>query len=133
MTEPSTIQPHILIVEDDEHIGPLLSFMLERQGYRVDVCTDGRQARQFVEGGTDAPNLVLLDVMLPFHDGFELLGIIRAQAGWQAVPILMLTAKTGEADVARALSLGASDYIQKPFQPLDLMARLDRFMKRGAA
>ena len=133
MTEPSTSQPHILVVEDDEHIGPLLAFMLERQGYRVDVCTDGRQARQFVEGGTGAPNLVLLDVMLPFHDGFELLGIIRAQAGWQAVPILMLTAKTGEADVARALSLGASDYIQKPFQPLDLMARLDRFMKRGAA
>ncbi len=121
--------PFILVVEDDEHIASLLRFMLERQGYRIELCSDGRAARQFVETSPNLPGLILLDVMLPFYDGFELVAIVRAQKGWSEVPIVMLTAKTMEADIVRALDAGANDYIVKPFQPNELMARLRRFVK----
>ena len=130
MTEPATA-PSILVVEDDEHIGELLKFLLERQGYRVDRCTEGRAARAYIDGGNAPPRLILLDVMLPFCDGFELVGLIRAQPGWDEVPIIMLTAKTTESDIVRALDAGANDYIVKPFQPNELMARLRRYVKEA--
>ena len=79
-----------------------------------------------------APDLVLLDVMLPYVDGFEIVGLIRAQAGWEAVPVLMLTAKNTERDTVRALDAGANDFIIKPFQPQELLARLRRFLKTPA-
>ncbi len=120
--------PSILVVEDDEHIGELLRLLLERQGCRVDLRADGRAARAFIEAGGEPPRLILLDVMLPFCDGFELVGAIRSQPGWEAVPIVMLTAKTSESDIARALAAGANDYIVKPFQPFDLVARLRRYV-----
>lgn len=121
--------PTIVVVEDDEHIADLLKFMLDRQGYVVHAFEDGRAARNFIEGNHACPSLVLLDVMLPFFDGFELVRVIRDQAAWAGVPILMLTAKTMEADIVRALDAGANDYIVKPFQPNELMARVRRFIR----
>ena len=124
-------QPSVLVVEDDVHIAHVLSFMLERQGYRVTHVADGRAAVQHVTA-EPAPDLVLLDVMLPYVDGFEIVGLIRAQAGWEAVPVLMLTAKNTERDTVRALDAGANDFIIKPFQPQELLARLRRFLKTPA-
>jgi DNA-binding response OmpR family regulator len=124
-------QPSVLVVEDDVHIAHVLSFMLERQGYRVIHVADGRAAVQHVVA-EPAPDLVLLDVMLPYVDGFEIVGLIRAQAGWEAVPVLMLTAKNTERDTVRALDAGANDFIIKPFQPQELLARLRRFLKTPA-
>ena len=124
-------QPSVLVVEDDVHIAHVLSFMLERQGYRVIHVADGRAAVQHVMA-QPAPDLVLLDVMLPYVDGFEIVGLIRAQAGWEAVPVLMLTAKNTERDTVRALDAGANDFIIKPFQPQELLARLRRFLKTPA-
>ena len=129
MSADTDILHSILVVEDDEHIGELLVFLLERQGYKVEFRRDGRAARLHVESGAEPPQLILLDVMLPFHDGFELVQIIRAQPGWDKVPIVMLTAKTTEADIVRALDAGANDYIVKPFQPNELMARVRRYGK----
>jgi DNA-binding response OmpR family regulator len=124
-------QPSVLVVEDDVHIAHVLGFMLERQGYRVIHVADGRAAVQHV-ASQPAPDLVLLDVMLPYVDGFEIVGQIRAQAGWEAVPVLMLTAKNTERDTVRALDAGANDFIIKPFQPQELLARLRRFLKTTA-
>jgi len=124
-------QPSVLVVEDDVHIAHVLSFILERQGYRVTHVADGRAAVQHVMA-EPAPDLVLLDVMLPYVDGFEIVGLIRAQAGWEAVPVLMLTAKNTERDTVRALDAGANDFIIKPFQPQELLARLRRFLKTPA-
>ena len=124
-------QPSVLVVEDDVHIAHVLSFMLERQGYRVTHVADGRAAVQHVMA-EPAPDLVLLDVMLPYVVGFEIVGLIRAQAGWEAVPVLMLTAKNTERDTVRALDTGANDFIIKPFQPQELLARLRRFLKTPA-
>jgi DNA-binding response OmpR family regulator len=123
---PSPDAPVALVVEDDPHIGLLLKFMLERNGYRVALCSDGKLARDHIMS-EPAPAVALLDVMLPFLDGFQLVALVRAQPGWEQVPVLMLTAKAQERDIARALEAGANDYIQKPFQPEELLARVRRF------
>jgi DNA-binding response OmpR family regulator len=123
--------PTVLVVEDDVHIAYVLVFMLEHHGYRVIHAADGRAAVQHVQAGRRL-GLVLLDVMLPYVDGFEILALIRAQAGWQHTPVVMLTAKNTERDAARALDAGASDFIIKPFQPQELLARLRRFLEPAA-
>jgi DNA-binding response OmpR family regulator len=76
-----------------------------------------------------APTLVLLDVMLPYLDGFELITKIREHATWKEVPIIMLTAKSQEQNIVRALDQGANDYVVKPFRPGELMSRIRRVMK----
>ena len=120
-------QHTVLVVEDDVHIAHVLSFMLEHQGYLVTHAADGRAAVEHIVAQAP-PDLVLLDVMLPYVDGFEIVGLIRAQAGWETTPVIMLTAKNTERDTVRALDAGADDFIIKPFQPLELLARLRRFL-----
>ena len=124
-------QPHAavaLVVEDDEHIAQLLRFMLERGGYRVELAADGRAGQQFIRT-QPAPDIALLDMMLPFVDGLQLVQQVRVQPGWERVPVVMLTAKAQERDIVRALDAGANDYVVKPFQPEELMARLRRVAK----
>lgn len=118
----------ILIVEDDEDMVTLLQFLLEREGYRAILASDGRQGRYLIDT-LSPPRLVLLDVMLPYHNGFELVTRIRSKEPWREVPIVMLTADSAERDIVRALDAGANDYVVKPFNPKELMARLRRFLK----
>jgi DNA-binding response OmpR family regulator len=120
--------PAVLVVEDDEHINYLLDFILAREGFTIHAAKDGKQAMELVDTITP-PQLALLDVMLPYADGFQILAHIRAKPEWKDVPILMLTSKSQEKDIVRALEGGAADYVLKPFQPLELMARLRRFIK----
>jgi DNA-binding response OmpR family regulator len=116
-----------VVVEDDEDIGRLLKFIVEREGFSVTLLPDGRAAGERV-AGSSAPALVILDVMLPYSSGFELLAAIRKSPAWSKVPVLMLTAKSREADVVRALDGGANDYMTKPFQPAELKARIRRLV-----
>lgn len=118
----------ILIVEDDDHIAYLLEFMLQREGYTTVRAADGRAAEQLFETAV-SPLLVLLDVMLPYQDGFQLVRLIRAKPEWKNVPVIMLTAKSHERDIVRALEAGANDYVIKPFQHNELLARVRRFLK----
>ncbi|AEG93430.1 response regulator transcription factor [Ramlibacter tataouinensis] len=131
MTENQSPSPSALVVEDDEHIAHLLQFMLERQGYQVHLARDGRHGKELIET-LPPPAFALLDVMMPFYDGFQLVTLLRAQPGWQAVPVIMLTAKTQERDIVRALEAGANDYVLKPFQPNELLARVKRFVRNPA-
>lgn len=128
MVTDTQVAQSILIVEDDEDMVTLLQFFLEREGYQVILAKDGRQAREFIET-LSPPKLALLDVMLPYHSGFDLVMQIKKKDSWKDVPILMLTAGTAERDIVRALDAGANDYIIKPFNPKELMARLRRFLK----
>ena len=121
--------PLVVIVEDDDHIAQVLRFMLERQGYRVIHLADGRAASEHVATSQDTPDLILLDVMLPYLDGFEIVALVRARLDWVAVPILMLTAKNTERDTVRALDAGANDFVSKPFQPNELLARVRRLIR----
>jgi len=115
-----------LVVEDDQIVVMLLEHMLSRRGFRVQIARDGRQASDFVETSLTPPALVLLDVMLPYLDGFELIRKIRQRGAWNDVPIIMLTSKSQEQNIVRALDSGANDYVVKPFRPDELLARIRR-------
>ena len=121
--------PIALLVEDEEDIAFLLRFLLERNGFRVDHAADGKQALARLDA--DPPTIALMDIMLPYHDGIEVLERLRALPHWRTVPVLMLTAKAREADIIRALELGADDYVTKPFQPEEVLARIRRLVRRS--
>lgn len=122
----------ILLIEDDEHIAQVLKFVLERHEYAVTIATDGRIAKALIESTATPPDLILLDVMLPYVDGFELIRIVRDQENWASTPIVMLSAKATEQDIVRALDSGANDYMLKPFQMEELLARVRRFIREPA-
>jgi DNA-binding response OmpR family regulator len=109
----SSPQQRLLIVEDDVHMAYLLGYLAEKERFCVETIADGRKARERIDAG-DAVDLVLLDVMLPYTDGFELLERLRSSAEWTSVPVIMLPARTREHDAVRALGLGADDYLTSP-------------------
>lgn len=129
VTEPSRSST-ILVAEDDPEIAFVVKFMLERERYLVTLARDGREAEERL--AREPPALVVLDIMLPFVDGLELLRKIRGQPAWSGVPVIMLTARSQEADIVRALDAGASDYVIKPFQPEELIARVRRLLRDGS-
>lgn len=129
MTQPAA---RVLMVEDEEDIAFIIEFMLKRNGFQVDHAADGRAALERIEGDGPPPDLVLMDLMLPYHDGLELVERLRQREQWSTVPVLMLTAKARESDVVRALELGADDYVTKPFQPEEVLARIRRLLRRAA-
>jgi DNA-binding response OmpR family regulator len=121
-------KPTIMVVEDDQIISGLLHHLLARRGFEVHHAADGREASAMLESIT-APKLVLLDVMLPYLDGFALIKLIRNKPEWSDVPIIMLTSKSQERNIVRALEAGANDYVVKPFRPEELVARVRRFVR----
>ena len=122
-------QPLALVVEDDDQISFLLRFILEREGFKVHVARDGKEAGQMIESLTP-PAVVTLDVQLPYANGFQLLKQIRAKPSWNSSLVLMLTSKSQEKDIVEALDAGANDYVIKPFQPDELRARVRRLLKK---
>lgn len=131
MSDTAAPAPRILLVEDSEEIASLLQFLLQRAGFSVSLARDGREASDFIARETPV-SLAVLDILLPYVNGFQLVEKIRGSTTWKDVPIVMLTAKSHEKDVVRALELGANDYIQKPFQPNEVIARLRRFLRSPA-
>ena len=119
---------HILLVEDEESISRPLSFLLEREGYRVTVVDDGAAAVTAFQTGQ--PDLILLDLMLPGLPGTEVCRTIRQTS---QVPIIMLTAKDSEIDIVVGLELGADDYITKPYSTRELLARVRAALRRSGA
>ncbi|HQY57176.1 MAG: response regulator transcription factor [Nitrospira sp.] len=124
-------KPMVLMVEDEEDTASLLKFLLERASYRVVHAKDGRSAQELVDT-MEQPDIILLDVMLPFLSGLQVLTYIRSKAAWEKVPIVMLTADGSEHDIKRALESGANDYMLKPFNPRELTSRLKRFLGPSA-
>ena len=113
---------HVLVVEDDEAIRFILERLLARDGYRTSSVGDGEEALAAIEGLM--PDLVLLDVGLPSLDGFEITRRLRADARTVALPIVLLTARTGIESVVEGLDAGADDFVSKPFHAAELLARL---------
>lgn len=122
--------PLILIADDEPLLVELLEFRLQARGYRTVTAADGREA--LAKLAQTPPDAVVLDAMMPVHDGFEVLRRMRADPATAAIPVIMLTARRGEADVVGALELGASDYLVKPFMPEELMLRLARAVGQRA-
>ncbi len=115
----------ILIVDDDKHIAELISLYMMKDGYETEVVYDGREAVRMAE--SFQPDLILLDLMLPGLDGYQVCTEIRKNS---RVPIIMLTAKGETFDKVLGLELGADDYIVKPFDPKELVARVKAVLRR---
>jgi DNA-binding response OmpR family regulator len=109
----------VLIIEDEESIALSLEFLLRKEGYEVSCASDGVAALRMLEQCT--PDMVLLDVMLPLVDGFDLCRMMRTNPALEKTRIMLLTARGRESEVARGLSLGADAYLTKPFSTRELM------------
>ena len=121
----SELQPHLLVVDDDERIRGLLQKFLMRNGYLVTVARDGAQARRLL-GGLEF-DMIVLDVMMPGEDGITLTRDLRARL---AVPILLLTARGETANRIEGFEAGADDYLVKPFEPKELLLRINAILRR---
>lgn len=131
-TQPIDTAPlrRALVVEDNEHAAYLLKFMLERSGFEATVAPNGRDAKAALEN-LEPVDVVLLDLMLPYVSGYQLLTEIRGNRDWMHVPVVVVSAKVLEDDVIRALDMGANDYVTKPFRPHELLARVRRVIADG--
>ena len=119
---------HVLVVEDEAALAELLKYNLEKEGYQVRLAMDGEEA--MVAADERAPDLVLLDWMLPKASGVEVCRRLRSRQETRNTPIVMLTARGEESDRVRGLDIGADDYITKPFSMTELLARLRAVMRR---
>ncbi|MBS7545796.1 response regulator [Ancylobacter oerskovii] len=127
MATPADDAVHLLIVDDDRRIRDLLSRFLSEQGYRVTTAESADDARGRLAGLTF--DLLILDVMMPGMNGLELARLVRTESG---VPILMLTARSETEDRIKGLEIGADDYLAKPFEPRELLLRINNILKRAA-
>jgi DNA-binding response OmpR family regulator len=119
----------VLIVDDEPNIIQLEKMYLERDGYKVIAASDGRMALEIIK--SQEPDLVVLDVMLPIIDGFEVCRRLRSSG--HPIPIIMVTARDDDIDKILGLELGADDYLTKPFNPRELVARVRAVLRRGVA
>jgi two-component system alkaline phosphatase synthesis response regulator PhoP len=118
----------ILVVEDDPNIRELLQYNLKKEGYEVKTAEDGQIGLEIIE--TKWPDLVILDLMLPYRDGLEICRIIRSKKELAHIPIIILTAKGEELDRVLGLEMGADDYVTKPFSTREIIARVKALLRR---
>jgi two-component system alkaline phosphatase synthesis response regulator PhoP len=118
----------VLVVDDEQDLLELVSYNLNKEGYRVVCVSSGEEA--LASARRDLPDLILLDLLLPTVDGLEVCRRLKVDPRTQHIPVLMLTAKSEEADVVTGLELGAEDYVTKPFSPRVLVARVKAVLRR---
>ncbi len=122
---------HLLVVDDDDRIRSLLKEYLARRGFRVSTAADAAAARRMI--GMFDFDLMVFDVMMPGEDGFALTEWLRKSGPAKAAPVLMLTARDGASDRIEGLKRGADDYLPKPFEPEELLLRIEAILRRAAA
>lgn len=122
--------PKLLVIEDEADIRELISFNLEMSGFEVAKARDGEEGLEMVWAGDY--DLILLDLMLPGMDGFQVCGQLKKDKGTSAIPVLMLTARSEDDDIVTGLEMGADDYITKPFSPKVLIARVNAALRRSS-
>ncbi|MBP2313725.1 response regulator transcription factor [Azospirillum soli] len=120
------MKPTILVADDEPSIVLSLQVLLQKAGFDVRIARDGEEALQSVEASP--PDLVLLDAMMPKRDGFDVCQSLRANPAFQALPIIMLTAKSRDVERQKGMALGATDYITKPFSTRDLVMIVRKYL-----
>ncbi len=128
MNPPPPVTDRVLVVDDEPEIVALVAYHLAKAGYRVATAASGQDAIDIAR--RERPALVVLDLMLPGMSGFEVLEVLRADENTRDVAVLMLTARREEVDRIRGLSLGADDYLTKPFSPQELVLRVAAILRR---
>ena len=119
----------ILIVDDEPSIIVALQFLMEQNGYETVIAFSGVEAMELI--GQHRPDLILLDIMLPVIDGFEVLQRVRENLAWRDIRIVLLTALGNEANIAKGLALGADAYITKPFSNIDVVTKVKELLEGG--
>jgi DNA-binding response OmpR family regulator len=119
--------PRLLIVEDEAHIVTLLTTKFSNAGYAIELARDGQQGLDLATA--NPPDIILLDVMLPKLDGYEVCRAIKAHYGASAPLVVMLSARSQAADRQRGLAAGCDDYVTKPFRPADLLERINLLLR----
>lgn len=119
----------VLVCDDERHIVRLIQVNLEREGYKVVTAYDGKEGLEKVR--TEKPDLMVLDVMMPYMDGFEVLKALRRDADTTDLPVIMLTAKAQDRDVFEGYTYGADMYLTKPFNPRELISFVKRISSGG--
>jgi two-component system phosphate regulon response regulator PhoB len=127
----SSTRERILVVDDEEDLLELVNYNLSKEGYRVSCVVTGEDA--LAEARKSLPDLIVLDLLLPHVDGLEVCRLLKSDPNTKQIPVIMLTAKSEEADVVSGLELGADDYLTKPFSPRVLLARIKAILRRKAA
>ncbi len=118
----------VLVADDEPHLLRLVKFRLEREGYRVVTAADGDAALQVARA--ESPDLCVLDVMMPKRSGFDVLRELRADERFNSTKVIMLTARAQDRDVDAGFSLGADDYVTKPFSPNELRVRISAHLNK---
>jgi DNA-binding response OmpR family regulator len=121
----------VLVVDDEPNIVLSLEFIMKQAGFEVRVARDGDEALGAIEASP--PDLVLLDVMMPNRDGYDVCQTIRANPAWKGIHIIMLTAKGRDIEREKGMALGADDYITKPFSTREVIARVEQFLEVPSA
>jgi DNA-binding response OmpR family regulator len=121
---------NVLVVDDEPNILLCLEFLMKKEGHNVRIARDGEEA--LAEIRKEPPDLVLLDVMMPKRNGFDVCEIIRANPQWKDVRVVMLTAKGRDVEREKGFAAGADDYITKPFSTRDVLAQVERLLAAGA-
>jgi two-component system alkaline phosphatase synthesis response regulator PhoP len=124
-------QQHIVIVEDEADIAEVIEYSLSREGFETSSALNGQDGLELAQ--SVKPDLVLLDLMLPGLDGIEICRELKSDANTRSIPIIMVTAKGDESDIVLGLSMGADDYVTKPFSPKELVARVKAVLRRSSA
>jgi DNA-binding response OmpR family regulator len=121
----------ILLIEDDRDIVEMVEYNLQEEGYETIAALDGQKGIEKAQ--TEKPDLIILDIMLPVIDGFEVCKILKSDNRTMNIPVIILSAKSQETDKVVGLELGADDYVTKPFSPRELIARIRAILRRGRA
>ena len=122
-------KPLIVVVEDEQAIQDVVAYNLRREGYEVLLAGDGDEGLALIQ--SKRPGLVILDLMLPGIDGLSICQQLRADAKTRSIPLMILSAKEEESDIVIGLSLGADDYLAKPFSPREMLARVKALLRRA--
>ena len=124
--------PLIYVIDDEPSIARLVQINLEREGYAVQTALDGLEALQALQNNTVQPDLLLLDIMMPYMDGFELLTRLQWDVQFNHIPIVMMTARSRDEDLLLAKHLGANTYLIKPINPVQLLSTVRDVLQKAA-
>ncbi|NVD27983.1 response regulator [Parasphingorhabdus flavimaris] len=119
---------YILIADDDDILVDMIRLRLDGHGHHIEVAADGEAALDAVS--SQRPDIIILDMMMPIISGSEVLSKLKSQPETRDIPVIMLTSRSGEADIVQALKAGVDDYLTKPFIPQELIARIDKLLLR---
>jgi two-component system alkaline phosphatase synthesis response regulator PhoP/two-component system response regulator VicR len=120
------VSRRVLAVDDEQAIVRLIEVSMSRHGYDVITASDGRQALE--KAAAERPDIILMDVMMPYVDGFEAIRLLKASESTRDIPVVLLTAKRHDADMLQAIEAGARSYLTKPFAPTELVALVNKIL-----